>query len=68
MSGAFITIRYAMRGWIAVLMDDDGAVETGIGAYSTPAGAMNEARDWAAAESLPVVESEPAAVPTAERW
>lgn len=68
MSGAFITIQHAMRGWIAVLMDDDGAVQTGIGAYPTPHGALKEARAWAAEEGLPVEDGAPVAVPTAERW
>lgn len=52
----YITITSGMRGWFAVMIDDNDGfpepVQTGIGSYKTSEGAMREAREWAEAEGL----------------
>ena len=47
-----IGITHGLRGWFAVLYDDDGPIQSGIGSYRTPEEAKREAIDWARTERL----------------
>jgi hypothetical protein len=48
-----IGVTSGMRGWFAVLCDDDGPLQSGIGSYSSAIEAWQEACEWAEAEGLP---------------
>jgi hypothetical protein len=45
-----IGITNGLRGYFAVLYDECGPIQSGIGSYETPEGAADEARDWAVSE------------------
>jgi hypothetical protein len=49
----FITVTHGLRGYFAVLMDDQGPIDSGLGSFLTPEAAGEEAQAWAAAEGLP---------------
>ena len=44
----------SIGGWKAVIYDNDGPIQTGIGAYDTKEGAQVEAREWARSEGIQV--------------
>lgn len=48
-----------VRGFFAVLYDQDGPIQSGIGSYATQEEAKQEARDWARSEGLPCDFDEP---------
>jgi hypothetical protein len=52
-----IGVTNGLRGYYAVLYDQDGPIQTGIGSYETPEEAACEACDWAASEDVPVEHS-----------
>jgi hypothetical protein len=41
-----------MRGYFAILCNEEGPIQTGIGSYPTPEGAQQEAQEWALSEDL----------------
>lgn len=43
-------VTYGMRGWFAIIYDDDGPIQSGIGSYHTAAEAWVEAAQWAESE------------------
>jgi hypothetical protein len=47
-----ISVTSGMSGYFAVMWDNDGAIQTGIGRYATAEEAAVEAREWAEAEEL----------------
>jgi hypothetical protein len=49
-----IGVTSGLRGYFAVLYDNDGPIESGIGSYKNWEGAAIEALDWAQAEGVPV--------------
>jgi hypothetical protein len=53
MTGLHVTVTQGLRGWFAVLVDDRGPVQSGIGSYATAQQAEREAADWARSEGLP---------------
>lgn len=48
----YVTVTHGMRGYHAVLCDNDGPITSGCGSYETPEDAAGEARDWAEADGL----------------
>ena len=42
-----------MRGFFAVMCDNDGPINSGIGSYDDSKGAAQEAAEWAVAEGYP---------------
>lgn len=50
-----ITVTSGLRGYFAVMYDQDGAIQTGLGSYATSEEAAVEARQWAEAEELEYV-------------
>ena len=48
-----VGVTHGLRGWFAVLYDEAGPIQSGIGSYETPEGAAQEARDWAISEGIP---------------
>lgn len=59
MSKVRIGITSGMSGHFAVMYDGDGPIQTGIGRYSTPEQAHDEAMEWAESEGLPFDSFEP---------
>lgn len=49
-----IGVTKGMRGWFAMLYDNDGPIQTGIGSYPDASGAKVEACEWAQSEGLMV--------------
>lgn len=43
-------VSYGLRGWFAVVYDNDGPIQSGIGSYNTEFEAWAEAYDWAVSE------------------
>ena len=43
-----------MRGFFAVMCDDHGPINSGIGSYKDSKGAAQEAAEWAEAEGFPL--------------
>lgn len=60
-NGERIGVTQGMRGWFAVLYDEEGPINSGIGSYATPQGAHEEALEWAQAEGVPCDELKVAA-------
>lgn len=54
-----VGVTHGMRGYFAVLYDDAGPIQSGIGSYEHPNDAWVEARDWASSEDLPLSEGAP---------
>jgi hypothetical protein len=52
-----IGLGQGMAGYYAVLYDNEGPIETGIGRYETSVGAEEEARDWSQSEDVYVDQS-----------
>lgn len=48
-----VGVTHGLRGYFAVLYDQDGPIQSGVGSYETPDGAYREARDWAISEGIP---------------
>jgi len=51
-----VGVAKGMRGYFAVLYDDDGPIESGVGSFGTYAEAHEEAVAWAQSEGLIVDE------------
>lgn len=49
-----VGVARGMRGYFAVLYDDDGPIESGVGSFGTYAEAHEEAVAWAQSEGLSV--------------
>lgn len=47
-------VTHGLRGWFAIMYDDEGPIQSGIGSYDTPAEAWKEAAEWADSEGYPV--------------
>lgn len=47
-----ISVTSGLRGYFAVMWDEDGPIRSGIGSYDTAEEAAVEAREWALAEEL----------------
>lgn len=54
-----VGVTHGLRGYFAFLFDDQGPIQSGPGSYADPAGAWQEAREWAQAEGLPLAENAP---------
>jgi len=54
----YLTTSFGLRGYFAVLVDDSQGfpepINTGFGSYITMEQALEEAKEWAAAEGLTV--------------
>lgn len=50
----YVTVTKGMRGYFAVLVDDNDQepIMSGVGSYADEAGAIDEAQTWARAEEL----------------
>ena len=48
-----IGITKGMRGYFAVMYDEDGPIQSGIGSYATHDEAISESREWDIAEEIP---------------
>lgn len=48
-----IGVTSGMSGYFAVLYDEDGPIQSGVGRYKTSAEAEDEARDWARSDEYP---------------
>lgn len=55
-----------MRGWFAVLFDDEGIIQSGYGSHPDLDGAWREAIEWATAENLPLARRD--CRPTSQRF
>jgi hypothetical protein len=51
-----VDVTQGLRGWFAVVVDDEGPIRTGIGSYRTREQAIQEARDMAALDDLPLAQ------------
>ena len=47
-------ISSGMRGTFAIVYDDDGVIQSGIGSYTDAKDAWKEAYEWAMAEGFPL--------------
>ena len=47
-------VAHGMRGFFAIMYDDEGPINSGIGSYSSPAEAGVEAAQWAESEGYPI--------------
>jgi hypothetical protein len=52
-----IGVTSGMSGHFAVMYDDDGPINTGVGRYKTRKEAVQEARDWSRANEVPLEDS-----------
>lgn len=50
-------VTQGLRGYFAVLYDNEDTIQSGIGSYSTAAEAAVEADEWSRAERVPLDES-----------
>lgn len=49
-----IGVSYGLRGWFAVLYDDEGPIQSAPGSFATEREAHEDAKAWGRAEGLPV--------------
>ncbi len=54
MSQVKVGVTYGISGYFVITYDEDGPIDTGIGRYSTPEPAEQEAREWAFVKGLPL--------------
>ena len=47
-------VTYGMRGFFAIIYDNDGPIQSGIGSYSSGKEAAIEAIEWAESENYPI--------------
>ncbi len=47
-----VGVTSGLRGYFAVLYDQDGPIQSGVGSYKSAKEAMVEAREWAESEEL----------------